>query len=255
VTPQLVEKETPIFIGGFHAVTAALEKGRSVRCIWLAEGRRDGRVQALRTAAIERGVEVLEAPMAWLDEWLAEVRHQGCVAEITSAKPLPETKLPGLLAARARPWVLALDQIVDPHNLGACLRSAAAARVSAVIAPRKRAASLSPAVRKVAAGAAEQVAFVPVTNLARVLVRLKADGFWVVGLDGSAADSIFAAELPERLVLVAGSEARGLRALTVRHCDAVVTIPMAAATESLNVSVAVGIALFEARRQREQYSG
>lgn len=237
-------------IGGFHAVIAALEERRAISRIWLAENRNDGRALALREAASKYGVTVGEAPMTQLDKWLAGVRHQGCVAELETIEPLRESALPALLAAQVSPWVLALDQIQDPHNLGACLRSAAAAGVSAVIAPRKRSAGLSATVRKVAAGAAERVPFVPVTNLVRALERLKAEGFWVVGLDGEASHPIWDVELPDRLVLVAGGEARGIRELTARHCDSRVSIPMVDTIESLNVSVATGIGLFEARRQR-----
>lgn len=237
-------------IGGFHAVMAALEEGRAVVRIWLAAGRQDGRAQALRDTAAAHGAQVASADMAELDAMLPDVRHQGCVAECKLAQARRESDLPDLLAAAERPWVLALDQVQDPHNLGACLRSAAAAGVTAVIAPRKRAAGLTPAVRKVAAGAAERVAFVPVTNLTRALDRLQGEGFWVVGLAGEAPASIYDTPLPEKLVLVAGGEARGIRSLTERHCDALVSIPMAGDIESLNVSVATGVALFEAVRQR-----
>ncbi|MES1951773.1 TrmH family RNA methyltransferase [Salinisphaera sp. S4-8] len=237
-------------IGGFHAVMSAIEKDRGLARIWLASGRRDGRADALRAAAADRGIEIVSADMAALDAMLADVRHQGCIAERALAREKRESDLPDLLAAAERPWVLALDQVQDPHNLGACLRSAAAAGVTAVIAPRKRAAGLTAAVRKVAAGAAERIAFVPVTNLTRAIARLQDEGFWAVGLDGTAERSIYDSDLPERLVLVAGGEEKGIRALTARQCDALVSIPMAGDIESLNVSVATGVALFEALRQR-----
>lgn len=237
-------------IGGFHAVMTALEAGQRIRRLWLANGRQDGRARALIDAAQARDIPVSQAELARLDAWLPGVRHQGCGAEIEPAREYRESELPALLAAADKPWVLALDQIQDPHNLGACLRSAAAAGVTAVIAPRKRAAGLTPAVRKVAAGAVERLAFVPVTNLVRALERLKADGFWVAGLEGEAAVSIYETELPERLVWVAGGEAGGLRELTARHCDLRLGIPMAGEMESLNVSVATGVALFETCRRR-----
>ena len=237
-------------IGGFHAVMSAIEKDRALTRIWLASGRRDGRAEALRAAAAERRIEIATTDMDALDAMLPTVRHQGCIAERALAREQRESDLPALLAAAAKPWVLALDQVQDPHNLGACLRSAAAAGVTAVIAPRKRAAGLTAAVRKVAAGAAERVAFVPVTNLSRALARLQEEGFWVVGLDGEADTSIYDTTLPERLVLVAGGEEKGVRQLTARQCDALVSIPMAGDVESLNVSVATGVALFEAVRQR-----
>lgn len=246
----MAQADDQALIGGFHAVMAALDQGVPITRVWLAEGRRDGRADALRSAAADHGVTIATVAMDKLDAMLPEVRHQGCIAERETAREQRESDLPELLAATERPWVLALDQVQDPHNLGACLRSAAAAGVTAVIAPRKRAAGLSAAVRKVAAGAAERVAFVPVTNLSRALARLQADGFWVVGLDGDAADSIHDTVLPERLVLVAGGEEKGIRQLSAKQCDALVSIPMAGDIESLNVSVATGVALFEAVRQR-----
>lgn len=238
------------WIGGFHAVISALESGRPIRKLWLAEGRRTGRAEQLVALAEGRAIGVETAPMSRLDAWLPAIRHQGCAAELEPPREYRESELPGLLRAVDDPWVLALDQVQDPHNLGACLRSAAAAGVTAVIAPRKRAAGLTAAACKVAAGAAERVPFVPVTNLARALARLQGDGFWVVGLDGRAETSIYASELPSPLVWVAGGEANGLRELTARHCDLRVALPMAAGMESLNVSVATGIALFETVRRR-----
>ncbi|WP_353108652.1 23S rRNA (guanosine(2251)-2'-O)-methyltransferase RlmB [Salinisphaera dokdonensis] len=237
-------------IGGFHAVMAALEKGRPLLRIWLASGRRDGRAEALRVAADERGVAIESADLAALDKMLPDVRHQGCIAEREMAQEQRESDLPDLLAAAERPWVLVLDQVQDPHNLGACLRSAAAAGVTAVLAPRKRAAGLTAAVRKVSAGGAERVPFVPVTNLTRAIARLQDEGFWAIGLDGEAEASIYDTTLPDRLVLVAGGEEKGIRQLTAKQCDSLVSIPMAADVESLNVSVATGVALFEAVRQR-----
>lgn len=238
-------------IGGFHAVASALESERPVRRLWLAEGRRTGRAQQLSALAEARGIAVEAVPMSRLDAWLPEVRHQGCVAEIEPPREYRESELPGLLAAAGSPWVLALDQVQDPHNLGACLRSAAAAGVTVVIAPRKRAAGLTAAARKVAAGGADRVPFVPVTNLSRALQRLQSEGFWVVGLDGGAVEtSIFEADLPEPTVWVAGGEASGLRELTAKNCDLRVSIPITGGMESLNVSVATGIALFETVRRR-----
>ncbi|WP_348766718.1 23S rRNA (guanosine(2251)-2'-O)-methyltransferase RlmB [uncultured Salinisphaera sp.] len=247
----MTDTQQQSLIGGFHAVMSALEKQRALECIWLASGRRDGRAEALRQAAGARGVAIASADMSALDAMLPEVRHQGCIAQLALAREQRESDLPQLLAQAERPWVLALDQVQDPHNLGACLRSAAAAGVTAVIAPRKRAAGLTAAVHKVAAGAAERVAFVPVTNLTRAIARLQEEGFWAVGLDGGAERSLYDEALPERLVLVAGGEEKGIRELTARQCDALVSIPMAGDVESLNVSVATGVALFEARRQRQ----
>src|SRR5699024_8720168 len=208
------------YIGGFHAVAAALEKRQPLQTLWLAEQRHDRRATAVRALAEQQGVSVQIVAMAALDAMLPGVRHQGCVAALghVDVKTWHESELPGLLAASASPWVLALDQVQDPHNLGACLRSAAAAGVTAVIAPRKRAAGLTPTVRKVAVVAVGRVPFVPVTNLARAIKRLQADGFWATGLAGGASQSLYGVDLRGPLVLVLGGEARGLRELTAETC-------------------------------------
>jgi len=178
-------------------------------------------------------------------------RHQGVVAEVEPRAGDPETQLEEALeAAAGPPLLLVLDGVQDPHNLGACLRSADAAGVAAVIVPRDRAAGLTPVVRKVAAGAAESVPLVAVINLARTLRQLKERGVWLVGTDDAAGRSLFEADLTGPVALVMGSEGEGLRRLTRDCCDQLVSIPMAGAVESLNVSVAAGVALFEAVRQR-----
>lgn len=236
-------------IGGFHAVTAALEQD-GVAAVWLAEQRHDARSRTLIEYAERQNAVVHIVDMATLDAMLPDVRHQGCVAELKALKAWRESELPGVLATVESPWVLALDQVQDPHNLGACMRSAAAAGVSAVIAPRKRAAGLTPVVRKVAVGAVERVPFVPVTNLTRAIKRLQDDGFWAVGLVGGADQCIYDIDLRGPRVLVLGGEAKGLRALTAQTCDSLAAIPMHNNMDSLNVSVAAGVALFEAVRQR-----
>lgn len=242
------------YIGGFHAVTAALVQGQPLSGVWLAGHRHDARTRAIQALAEQHAVAVHAVDLAELDSMLPSVRHQGCVAALTQAelKTWRESELPELLAAAEAPWVLALDQVQDPHNLGACLRSAAAAGVSAVIAPRKRAAGLTPAVRKVAVGAVERVPFVPVTNLTRAIKRLQAEGFWATGLAGGATQTLYDLDLRGPLVLVLGGEARGLRELTAETCDTLAAIPMQNGMESLNVSVATGVALFEAVRQRNR---
>lgn len=241
------------YIGGFHAVTAALEQGQLLSGVWLANHRHDARSRSIAELAGQHDVPLHSVDMQAIDRMLPDVRHQGCVAALAQSelKTWRESDLPGLLAEADAPWVLALDQIQDPHNLGACLRSAAAAGVSAVIAPRKRAAGLTPVVRKVAVGAVERVPFIPVTNLARALKRLQADGFWTVGLVGDAPQTLYETDLSGPVVLVLGNEARGVRALTAEHCDHLAAIPMRSGMESLNISVAAGVALFEAVRQRD----
>ena len=237
---------------GIHAVRVLLTRyPRRVRRVLLAAGRDAGRLAEIRTLAQRAGVQVAGADDALLAKLAEGERHQGVVAEIVPRAGDPETQLEEALeAAGAAPLLLVLDGVQDPHNLGACLRSADAAGVAAVIVPRDRAAGLTPVVRKVAAGAAETVPLVPVVNLARTLRDLKERGVWLVGTDDAADKTLFEADLAGPLALVMGSEGEGMRRLTRECCDLLVSIPMAGAVESLNVSVAAGVALFEAVRQR-----
>jgi 23S rRNA (guanosine2251-2'-O)-methyltransferase len=237
---------------GLHAVRVMLARSPArVRRVLLAPGRDAGRFAAIRSLAETAGIQVATADEAALDRLAGGGRHQGVVAEIEPRAGDPETQLEQALeASDGPPLLLVLDGVQDPHNLGACLRSADAAGVAALIAPRDGAAGLTPVVRKVAAGAAETVPFVAVVNLARTLRDLKARGIWLVGTDDSAGKSLYEADLDGPLAIVMGSEGEGLRRLTRECCDDLVSIPMAGAVESLNVSVATGIVLFEAVRQR-----
>lgn len=238
-------------LGGWHAVAAALATGRPVARVLLRSGRDDARARDLQARAAERGVPVETVALDELDALLPEVAHQGVIALAAPARSLDEDALDGLLDAASASLVLALDRVQDPHNLGACLRSAAAAGVAAVIVPKDRAADLTPAARKVAAGGAEVVPLVRVTNLVRTLKRLQAQGFWAVGTAAGAPASIHDVDLAGPLVLVMGGEGGGLRRLTRETCDVLASIPMAGGgVASLNVSVAAGVCLFEARRQR-----
>lgn len=237
------------YIGGIHAVQALLEREDGLpREVLVVQGRVDARMQALIAAAQQAKVPLRRADRQILDALAPGLRHQGVLAAVTEELVSDEA----LLDTPATPerLILVLDGVQDPHNLGACLRSAEAAGVSAVLLPRDRASGLTPAVRKVAAGSAERVPVIAVTNLARSLEKLKALGYWLIGLEGEASESLYAAELTGPLVLVLGAEAQGLRRLTRECCDRLVRIPMAGRVESLNVSVAAGICLFEARRQR-----
>ena len=237
---------------GLHAVRVLLSRnpGR-VRRVLLAGGREAGRVAEIRGLAERAGVEVATAADAELDKLADGGRHQGVVAQVTARSGDPETQLEEALEASVGPpLLLVLDGVQDPHNLGACLRSADAAGACAVIVPRDRAAGLTPVVRKVAAGAAETVPLVSVVNLARTLRDLKDRGIWLVGTDDTAPGTLFEVDLAGPLALVMGSEGEGMRRLTRECCDQLVSIPMAGAVESLNVSVAAGVALFEAVRQR-----
>ena len=237
---------------GIHAVRVLLSRyPQRVRRVLLAGGRDAGRLAEIRALAQRAGVQVSAADDALLDKLAEGERHQGAVAEVVPRAGDPETQLEEALeVAGDAPLLLVLDGVQDPHNLGACLRSADAAGVAAVIVPRDRAAGITPVVRKVAAGAAETVPLVAVVNLARTLRLLKDRGIWLVGTDDAADKTLFGADLQGPMALVMGSEGEGMRRLTRECCDQLVSIPMAGAVESLNVSVATGVALFEAVRQR-----
>ncbi|HWK55560.1 MAG TPA: 23S rRNA (guanosine(2251)-2'-O)-methyltransferase RlmB [Hyphomicrobiales bacterium] len=243
---------TPDFVYGLHAVEALLKHHpHSVVALWVQQGRHDPRMEAVLQRAERLGLPCTEQPRAELDLKVAGV-HQGIVAECRNLKlERSEGQLAELLDALAHPpFLLVLDGVTDPHNLGACLRSAEAAGVDAVIVPKDKSASITPTVRKVACGAAELVPFFSVTNLARSLKALQERGIWVLGAAGEAGQSIYQTDLRGSLALVLGSEGSGMRRLTREHCDSLFAIPMAGEVSSLNVSVSAGICLFEAVRQR-----
>jgi len=239
-------------IHGIHAVQALLERHpQRVLRLRVASGREDARIAKLLALAAAAGRPVERVAAGQLGRHGREV-HQGVVAEVQPQAPWSEEQLLAALAAADRPLLLALDGVQDPHNLGACLRTADACGALAVIVPRDRAAQLNATVRKVAAGAAETTPVVAVTNLSRSLRLLKDAGLWVVGADGGAAQDADAADLTVPLVLVMGAEGTGLRQLTRQHCDLLVRLPQLGAVESLNVSVAAGMLLYEAVRQRRR---
>ena len=242
-------------IYGLHAVGAALQRDPSrLLEIQIAEGMgSQARLRQILDVAYGIGIVVHTCPRKTLDNLVTAGAHQGIIAWQKPARPFTEDDLNGLLDGLAtEPLLLILDGVQDPHNLGACLRTADAAGATAVIAPRDRAVGLTPTVRKVACGAAESIPFVQVTNLARTLRELKELGIWLAGADGAAELDVYAAQLRGPLGLVMGAEGEGLRRLTREHCDFLVRIPMAGTVESLNVSVATGICLFEAVRQRQK---
>lgn len=241
-----------VIIYGLHAVSAALAHGRNKPVeLWLDAARRDVRMQQLIQAVHEAGVPVRRVAHAELDKTVPGARHQGVLAFCRSQPVYSEDDLPFLLEKLTEPaLLLVLDGVQDPHNLGACLRSADAAGVHAVIVPRDRAAGLTPVARKVASGAAETVPFIQVTNLARTLRSLKDAGLWLIGADGAATASFYDADLRVPLALILGAEGKGMRRLTREHCDTLVRIPMHGTVQSLNVSVAAAVCLFEAARQR-----
>lgn len=237
-------------IHGFHAVTAKLRHDpEGVREIYLAAGRQDGRMRDLVQLAESRGVRVVSLDAARLDGMAQGARHQGVVAKVAAQQKYltVDDVLDGLTEPAL---LLVLDGVTDPHNLGACLRVADAAGAHAVIAPKDRACGLNATAIKVASGAADTVPYIVVTNLARTLRDIKERGIWTIGAAGEAARDLYAIEQKGATAWVLGAEGEGLRRLTRETCDELARIPMYGAVESLNVSVAAGICLFEARRQR-----
>jgi 23S rRNA (guanosine2251-2'-O)-methyltransferase len=238
-----------VYIGGFHAVIAALEDGAVKPTeVLLAQHRQDERSRRVGELARAANIPVRLCAKSELDLAAPELRHQGVLALMPAQAAGGEEVLDS--PATRDKLILVLDGVQDPHNLGACLRTAEAAGVHAVIVPKDRATGLTPVARKAAAGAAERVPFVTVTNLARSLKRLRDLGYWITGLAGEAQDSLYDADLSGPRVLVLGAEGEGLRRLTKEHCHQLVRIPMAGKAESLNVSVAAAVCLYEAVRQR-----
>jgi len=248
------------YIYGIHAVDGLLRNNpRAVQQLWVQQGREDKRIGGLLELATNQGVPVSREPRKALDARV-QGRHQGVVAETLDqhgtgdegqGNTISEAELLRLIDAKDKPCLLlVLDGVTDPHNLGACLRSADAAGVDAVIVPKDKSADLNPTTRKVACGAAEIIPFARVTNLARTLAALKERGVWLFGTAGEAEKSIYESDLTGPMALVMGAEGAGLRRLTRQECDFLVNLPMAGDVSSLNVSVATGVCLFEAVRQR-----
>jgi 23S rRNA (guanosine2251-2'-O)-methyltransferase len=238
-------------IFGLHAVRFMLERHAArVLSVYLAEGRGDPRGRAIEELARRHDRPVRRIDSHALRKLVGDVAHQGVAADIAPLAPWSEDDLVTALQEARKPLLLALDGVQDPHNLGACLRTADVCGAVAVIVPRDRAARLTPTVRKVAVGAAETTPVVAVTNLVRTLKLLKDAGLWVVGADAAAAKAAHEIDLKGPVVLVLGAEGAGLRQLTRQHCDFMVRLPQRGAVESLNVSVAAGMLLYEALRQR-----
>jgi 23S rRNA (guanosine2251-2'-O)-methyltransferase len=239
----------PRVVFGFHAVLARLRADpKSVLEIYLDEARNDGRAKDLISLCERTGARLMRVSVKRLDGFYEGGRHQGVVARVEMRA---KDDLKEILASVEKPLLLVLDGITDPHNLGACLRVANAAGAHAVIAPKDRAAGITPAVSKVASGAAEATPYLMVTNLARALEEIKERNIWVLGLDPSASQDIFSVkDLPDSIAWVLGAEGEGMRRLTRETCDLLVRVPMSGQVESLNVSVAAGICLFESVRRR-----
>lgn len=239
------------YVFGIHAVTAIIDRHpRRVTQLYLADSRSSQRVSDLLELAQRHQIQVTQCQKQALDEKV-EGNHQGVVASCLPLTARGEQELEGFIEAiEGVPLLLILDGITDPHNLGACLRSAEAAGVHAVIVPKDKSADLSPVARKVACGAAELIPFFRVTNLARCIRQLQQQGIWMVGLAGEASSSIYDIDFSVPSALVMGAEGAGLRKLSRDTCDYLAKIPMPGSIESLNVSVATGVCLFEACRQR-----
>jgi len=236
-------------IYGFHAVTAKLRHDpESVKEILIDATRHDARARDLLAHAELQGVKVIAGDGKRLDGMAPGARHQGVIARIEGGRKAAH--LDDVLDTLEEPaFLLVLDGITDPRNLGACLRVADAAGVHAVIAPKDRAVGLTDVAAKTACGAAETVPYVMVTNLARTLRELQERDIWVIGTAGEAESDLYAAEWPKATAWVLGAEGEGMRRLTRENCDQLVKIPMHGTVESLNVSVAAGVCLFEARRR------
>ncbi|MCF1182064.1 23S rRNA (guanosine(2251)-2'-O)-methyltransferase RlmB [Marichromatium gracile] len=239
-------------VAGIHSARAALKFGaEGVGALWLERSRRDRRLGELAELARAAGVEVRQVDRDTLERAAEGANHQGAVAWVRVPAARAEADLDRLLdALEVPPLLLLLDGVQDPHNLGACLRSADAVGVHAVVAPKDNAVGLTPVACKVASGAAETVPYVQVTNLARTMDRLKERGIWLIGTAGETNAELYGADLRGPLGLVMGREGSGLRRLTRERCDVLVRLPMLGQVESLNVSVAAGVCLYEALRQR-----
>jgi len=239
------------WIFGIHAVQSVLKTSpQRVKELRMTKGRQDARLQKLINLADQHGVAVQWSTAQQLDD-LVEGRHQGVIALCKEGQTYNEAYLDKLVEEQGQSgFFLMLDGVTDPHNLGACLRSADGAGVQAVIVPKDNSVGLTPVVSKVASGAAESVPLIVVTNLSRTLKSLQQKGVWAVGTTGEAQQTVYQVDLTGPLVLVMGSEGTGMRKLVGNQCDFLVKLPMAGEVSSLNVSVATGICLFEAVRQR-----
>lgn len=240
---------------GIHAVEVLIKRNsETIDCVYIQQDRRDQRLHKLVKLAQTHQVKFKQKSKDELDE-LTDQRHQGIIAVCGSLKQKQyhEKHIPDILNQLEKPaFILILDGVTDPHNLGACLRSADAAGVDMVIAPKDNAASLNATVRKVACGAAESVPFIAVTNLARTIKSLQDAGVWIYGTAGEAEKDIYNTDLSGSIAIVMGAEGDGMRRLTKETCDHLIKIPMAGEVSSLNVSVATGVTLFEVVRQRSQ---
>ena len=238
---------------GIHAVSSALKAASGdVEWLRIAVDSKNKRLHELESRAHGSGVKVMKVKLPELDRLSGQQRHQGVIAGFKGSNVAPEGHLGTILdAIDGEPLILVLDGVQDPHNLGACLRTAEASGVDLVVICKDQSAGITPVVRRSASGAAEVLNIIQATNLARVLRELKKRGVWLAGTSDEAADTLYGKDLTGPLALVMGSEGTGLRHLTRELCDYLVSIPMAGQVESLNVSVATGVCLYEINRQRQ----
>ncbi len=238
-------------IYGMHAVKAVLanDPSRFIE-VYVLKGRHDDKMLEVLNEIVSLGITVQEMHRKALDDKAKGAVHQGVIARVRPGKQYNENDLDQILNGKENPLLLVLDGVTDPHNLGACLRNADAAGVCAIIVPKDKSAQLNATASKVACGAAEVVPLVRVTNLARTMRALQEQGVWFVGTAGEATHSLYESKLTGPLAIVMGAEGDGMRRLTRETCDELISIPMAGSVSSLNVSVATGICLFEAVRQR-----
>ncbi|MGQ3890739.1 23S rRNA (guanosine(2251)-2'-O)-methyltransferase RlmB [Legionella sp. CNM-4043-24] len=244
---------TEQLVYGVHAVTALLNNPhRKTKAVYVNQERDDQRLQSLCDLAGQHNIPVEQLSVQKMKQRFPDMAHQGVVA---SAAPLPDYNesdlLPLLEKSRQPGLILILDGVTDPHNLGACLRTADAAGVDFVIIPKDKSASITPVVSKVACGAAESVPLVRVTNLVRAMEIIKQEGVWIYGAAGEARESVYQLDLKSTIAIVMGAEGDGLRRLTREHCDGLFALPMLGSVDSLNVSVATGVSLYEVVRQRQ----
>lgn len=241
-------------IFGLHAVTSLLKANpQAIKELFVDKKRQDNRMQDLMQQAKQSGVHIVVSQRDELDRLIGGGNHQGVVALCGMPKPHHEDYLDRLIEEPDHSLLfLVLDGVQDPHNLGACLRTADAVGVDAVIIPKDRSVSITATVVKVASGAAYTVPLVSVTNLSRVIHRLQSAGVWFVGTDGASTQSLYELNLTGSIGIVMGAEGSGLRRLTKEKCDYLVQLPMLGSVESLNVSVATGVCLYEVLRQRAQ---
>ena len=241
---------------GRNAVTEALKSGRGINKLWIASGDREGSVAEIAALAKERGIVVQYVERAKIEALAGGHRHQGVLAYVA---PVPYAELEDILkAAEAKgeaPFLVLLDELEDPHNLGALLRTADATGVHGILIPKRRSVSLNATVAKTSAGAVEYVPVARIGNIAQTLKKLKEKGFWVAGADMDGEKAYYEADLTGPLVLVVGSEGRGMSRLTKEACDFIVSMPMVGRINSLNASVAGSILMYESMRQRLQKKG